>query len=543
MVGETLKVIRMKSKENLKKEIYDLLDWIEMKRSEHIPMFWKCVFKEIILSQYPTLKMMRNSLLDGSFQFDTLLPEKMEEEDEDQEESPMSSEDDDSGKKKRKVRKMSTESDEVLPGPSAQLTPRQKKKSKKIHFSSPLKKGTKGEIWTWPLYKSQLPVTCGGVEGTLIRDRLAKGEKCILAKKQWFTPTDFEKFAGKGSTKNWKLSIRCMDTPVGQLIKDGHLKSVSYKRTKQVKNPGTSSDHLTTEDDSMDDEDEQQPESNPDYYKTMFKVTCGALSANLYKKRFASGTCSKSIRMETSWVTPVAFVKEALGHGQDAWRKDIEYDGKPLSSLIQAQVLSLHSLLCTCNLCRPEPEDLDDQKNDDWCFICKTEGEHVLVECDHCPRSFHQKCHMPHIDDEVKSDVRPWMCTFCVFNTNQVCRYADEQRTEAVLSRQMSQHMLECQYLLLYLCSTDEEQIFVSNPTLHIKNYPRFITTPMWLGKISEKLQKKQYLTVREFVSDVELIFTNCATFNQSNAEFRTMGELLKRLFDQEFKKAFNIQD
>lgn len=46
---------------------------------------------------------------------------------------------------------------------------------------------------------------------------------------------------------------------------------------------------LRAEEDNMDDEDEQQPESNPDYYKTMFKVTCGALSANLYKKRFASG--------------------------------------------------------------------------------------------------------------------------------------------------------------------------------------------------------------------------------------------------------------
>lgn len=74
------------------------------------------------------------NLLAGSFQFDTQLPEKMEEEEEDKGESPLSSEDDNSGKKKRKVRKISTESDEALPGPSAQLTPRQKKKSKKIYF-------------------------------------------------------------------------------------------------------------------------------------------------------------------------------------------------------------------------------------------------------------------------------------------------------------------------------------------------------------------------------------------------------------------------
>lgn len=40
-------------------------------------------------------------------------------------------------------------------------------------------------------------------------------------------------------------------------------------------------------------------------------------------------------------MTPVEFVKEALGHGQDAWRKDIEYHGKPLSSLIQVSIARL----------------------------------------------------------------------------------------------------------------------------------------------------------------------------------------------------------
>lgn len=82
------------------------------------------------------------------------------------------------------------------------------------------------------------------MKGTLIRDKLAKGqpafislldsqesfmwknrvvlfsgEKCIQVDKQRFTPSEFEKFAGRGSAKNWKLSIRCKDTPLGKLIK------------------------------------------------------------------------------------------------------------------------------------------------------------------------------------------------------------------------------------------------------------------------------------------------------------------------------------
>lgn len=44
------------------------------------------------------------------------------------------------------------------------------------------------------------------------------GEKCIAVNKQWFTPTEFERFAGKQSSKNWKVTIRCVNTPLGKLI-------------------------------------------------------------------------------------------------------------------------------------------------------------------------------------------------------------------------------------------------------------------------------------------------------------------------------------
>jgi len=39
-----------------------------------------------------------------------------------------------------------------------------------------------------------------------------------LSNKQWFAPSDFEKFAGKERCKNWKLSIRCRNTPLKKLI-------------------------------------------------------------------------------------------------------------------------------------------------------------------------------------------------------------------------------------------------------------------------------------------------------------------------------------
>ncbi|XP_042372292.1 nuclear body protein SP140-like protein [Plectropomus leopardus] len=442
------KVSRMKSKNNTKKGLYDILNWVESKQSHRITDFWDCVFKEHIMSEYPTLRMLRNTLMDGSFQFYVQQPERDESEETDEEKRKKLSKDEGGGKKransvkkKRKLRNGSVceeeeEEEEEQAGPSSQMTPR--KKSKKICFSSPLKKG-ENDIWNWPLYKRHLPVTCGQQEGTLDRQKLAKGEKCIAVKRQWFTPGEFQKFAGKESYKNWKFSIRCKDTPLGKLIQEGHLTAVNYKGgCKKAKKSLFPSGHLNTVSEGEEDEDEecdpdeddqvsssskdsstndtdeedeaeeqteQQPDARHDRRGRVFKVTCGAVTGTLYQSPLnlhpPPGTRGKSIRTETSWMTPDEFLREASCQTDASWRKDITCDGEPLSVLIEAKTLKIHSLLCKCDLCKPDGEDLENQKNDDECFICKTALEEELVECDHCPRSFHQRCHLPHVGDDI----------------------------------------------------------------------------------------------------------------------------------------------
>ncbi|XP_071330318.1 nuclear body protein SP140-like protein isoform X2 [Trachinotus anak] len=548
------RVSRMKSKENMKRSLYDLLDWLEREQSEHIRVFWSCVFKEAIINLYPTLRLLHRSLMDVSFRFNAQLPDKLEKEETDKRKRRKNSEEEEeeqvnSSKKKRKKRSRSECDDDLQPGPSSESTPAQKKKSKKICFSSPLKKGERSDFWNWPFYKYQLPVTCGHQGGSLSRDRLAKGEKCIWFEKQWRTPGEFEKLGGKQSSKNWKLSIRCLGIPLGKLIKEGNLKLASYRgRQGKAKRSLFPPDLVTTvsegeeDDDSEDDEDdvenqenqvsssnegkcadedretEEQTEQQPDSSKKVFKVTCGDVAGTLHHKRFGSGTCGKSIRTETSWMTPVDFVKEASCQTDATWKKDIKVEGKPLGVLIE-----------------------ENQKNDDECCVCKSEGEAQLVVCDHCPRSFHQKCHLPRVDDATLGDDRPWMCTFCIFRTTQEWRYSDEMEMEAAKSRSISRHMLECQYLLLFLYSADEEQTFALDPRLYLENYSRVVQTPMWLGKIADKLHKSEYQTVGEFVSDILLIFTNCASYNHANAEFLAQGDRLMELFNGEFKKVFNI--
>lgn len=167
------------------------------------------------------------------------------------------------------------------------------------------------------------------------------------------------------------------------------------------------------------------------------------------------------------------------------------------------------------------------------------------------------------------------MCTFCVFKAY----HWDQLDRKAALSRQISHHMLvstlcdfrslhlnashsvalpslffssvlhqqQCQYLLLCLCSADEHQTFATNPSLYVSPFPSLfpytclsrkhckvwsvliisawhpqledystvLKTPMWLGNVADKLQRQLYQTVGEFVSDVQLIFTNCATYNR----------------------------
>ncbi|XP_039681154.1 nuclear body protein SP140-like protein isoform X4 [Perca fluviatilis] len=473
------KVRRMKSKDNMRKGLYEILDLLEKKQSQRIKTFWGCIFKETIMNQYPTLRLLHKSLMDGSFHFE--VPESVEKEEADEGKRKELSEDEEEGekkqktsvKKKRKLRSSSVrnndEEEEEQAGPSSQFTPR--KKSKKLCFCSEREEDEE--------------------------------EDCDLEEQVLSS--------SRGSFTD--------DTDgVGEL----------------------------------EEQTEQQPEASNDSGRKVFKVTCGALAGTLHKKRFASGTCGKSIRTETSWMTPVEFVNKASCQTSGCWRKDIKWEGEPIGVLLEAKILESHSLLCKCKLCRPDCKDLlsrlswqENQKNDDECSICKTgeEEEEELVVCDNCPRSFHQKCHLPHVEDTMLGDDSLWMCTFCVFGTNKGWLYMDELEREAAMSRQISRCMLQCQYLLLYLCDADEEQIFATNPCLYLLDYSATITTPMWLGNVADKLQKQLYQTVGEFVSDIQLIFTNCATYNRDKAEFLAVGSRLKNLFDKEFNNVFNIKE
>ncbi|XP_036420014.1 nuclear body protein SP140-like protein [Colossoma macropomum] len=77
-----------------------------------------------------------------------------------------------------------------------------------------------------------LTVTCGGIKGELYKERFNNSEPCILSQSQWFTPSQFEKFAGMEKHKKWKTSILYQHLPLQTFIQEGFLSSPSFKLRK-----------------------------------------------------------------------------------------------------------------------------------------------------------------------------------------------------------------------------------------------------------------------------------------------------------------------
>ncbi|KAJ6669154.1 hypothetical protein lerEdw1_007963, partial [Lerista edwardsae] len=99
----------------------------------------------------------------------------------------------------------------------------------------------------------------------------------------------------------------------------------------------------------------------------------------------------------------------------------------------------------------------------------------------------------------------------------------------------------KCQFLLLKIWCQDESVLFAEDPTVQILNYGRCIKKPMWLKRIKEKLQQKQYETVGGFKKDIGLIFKNFQEFNKGK-EIVEEGRKLQEKFEKSFQEVFLIK-
>jgi deformed epidermal autoregulatory factor 1 len=76
-----------------------------------------------------------------------------------------------------------------------------------------------------PMGLDILPIRCKTTTAELYKVRLGSGGRgrCIKHKENWYTPSEFENLCGRGSSKDWKRSIRYGGRSLQALIDEGIL--------------------------------------------------------------------------------------------------------------------------------------------------------------------------------------------------------------------------------------------------------------------------------------------------------------------------------
>uniref|UniRef100_A0A8D3DQ25 E3 ubiquitin-protein ligase TRIM33 n=1 Tax=Scophthalmus maximus TaxID=52904 RepID=A0A8D3DQ25_SCOMX len=155
----------------------------------------------------------------------------------------------------------------------------------------------------------------------------------------------------------------------------------------------------------------------------------------------------------------------------------------------------------------------EDDPNEDWCAVCINGGD--LLCCDHCPKVFHMKCHVPTIKIFPKGD---FLCTFCRSLSSPEIEYCDDSRKIKGEQALNPEDQRKCERLLLYIFCHELSVGFRNPVPSSVPNYYKIIKQPMDLKRVKKKLQLRSsqyYKSPQEFVSDMRLVFQNCAKYNE----------------------------
>jgi hypothetical protein len=107
-------------------------------------------------------------------------------------------------------------------------------------------------------------------------------------------------------------------------------------------------------------------------------------------------------------------------------------------------------------------------------------------------------------------------------------------------TRALSEGMKKCYKLLTQLKNHKWAWPFLTpvDPiALGIPDYYTIIKRPMDLGTIEQKLLNGEYADIYGFADDVELVWSNCFTYNQPESDVVKMAQAVKSYFDERFRK------
>ncbi|XP_067897482.1 nuclear body protein SP140-like protein isoform X2 [Heterodontus francisci] len=563
-------------RKQISKAVYSLLEWLEERDSSTIRKFWCNLFQDYNLHEYPKLYPLKANLIKDLSEdrgkggpanvpvVKTKLSLTLKRE------HHKCAYHSASGITQKHSKDQNTEHNEDQNRKRSAKQRQMKKEGDKPNFRTTIKLCSLTDKVAFD--SNELPVSCGDISGMLDKKQLALGSSkaCIKSENVWYTPRQFEVKAGRGRSKNWKLSIQCKGYQLSKLIQWKYLVCPGAKRKanaarakkRKAAPENSTSDESTSSKSEYESEIEEhtglmkesaiqredgssgkhrkgvetEDTEMDDFCSNKLPVRCGSMNGILHKHRFTTGINGKCIRTKTQWLTPSEF-ENISGVRPDIryWKRNIRCKSETLGKLIQKGYLKLHKPDCLCEACTSA--DFEAQENDDECTVCEDAGD--LICCDKCPKAFHPPCHVPSINPTSSENL---VCTFCKMDKlseNKARASVSSSEFDVYKSAMTPEYILKCEYILLQLYCKAECVVFDKTPCT-IPNYCDIIENPMWLCRVKEKLATNEYQMVGGFIDDVRLIFHNCARFNQGN-EFERIGRNLSDEFEEVMRQVFAI--
>uniref|UniRef100_A0A3Q3JKA1 Bromodomain PHD finger transcription factor n=1 Tax=Monopterus albus TaxID=43700 RepID=A0A3Q3JKA1_MONAL len=159
--------------------------------------------------------------------------------------------------------------------------------------------------------------------------------------------------------------------------------------------------------------------------------------------------------------------------------------------------------------------------------ICKTPYDETkfYIGCDRCQNWYHGRCvgilqsEANHIDEYVCPQCQSTEDAMTVFTPLTDKDYEGLRR----ILRSLQAHKMAWPFL---------EPV----DTNDAPDYYRVIKEPMDLSTMEERIQKREYVKLTEFVADMTKIFDNCRYYNPSDSPFYQCAEVLENFFVQKLK-------
>uniref|UniRef100_A0A914XRW1 Uncharacterized protein n=1 Tax=Panagrolaimus superbus TaxID=310955 RepID=A0A914XRW1_9BILA len=187
----------------------------------------------------------------------------------------------------------------------------------------------------------------------------------------------------------------------------------------------------------------------------------------------------------------------------------------------------------------PEKEEKKPAKIEDWddyCFVCSNGCDEIsgeLVCCETCPKVYHNVCHIPLINGDVKDLPDDWRCTRC--KNVQPITEASEQFTE--------REKIVCARVLLYCYEKKRGDTVQHSEPFHnpvprsLKRYYDLITNPICFKDIAKKISTLRYQNVQQFIDDMNLVFKNCCLFNRKGTAIELSCRVVFDLYSNAVKE------